>query len=127
VDAVLAAGLDEAVHVRAGHVHRARPEALPELVEAAEGGGLTSPDLRRVERDERLRQHGELHAVGGSAPQQAGRLLDGRPGVEDDGGGLDGGDADGRELGHDDAIVSSAEWGSPSPRSHRGRGSSTMR
>ena len=43
VDVVLGAGRGEPVRERAGHVHRVRPEPLPELVEAVEGGGGLRP------------------------------------------------------------------------------------
>src|SRR5262249_1094308 len=54
------AGGDEPRDERAVDVDRALPQAGPELVEALERAGPPGPGVRRVERHERLGQHGEL-------------------------------------------------------------------
>src|SRR2546428_12979407 len=56
VHGVLRAGGSELVDERPGHLHGALPHPLPQLVDAAEAGRRPRPAVRRVERDERLRQ-----------------------------------------------------------------------
>ena len=79
------------------------PHPLPELVEPTRpvhpgcGGG---PGVRRVERDECLRQHSEPGARRSDVGEQADSLRDRRLGIEDHGRRLDGGHTDGRKRGH---------------------------
>ena len=105
VNVVLGAGGGESVGEGAGHVHRVRPQPLPQFVEAVEGRRRLGPCPRRVQGHEGLGQHGELGAVGGGLADQADRLLHARLGVEDHGGRLDGCDPDGPELAHASILI----------------------
>src|ERR671915_284738 len=59
-EVVLATGLRQPVHRRSRHLDGALPHPLPQLVGAAEGRGLVRPRVRGIEREERLREDGEL-------------------------------------------------------------------
>ena len=100
---VAATCFGELVHERPGHVDRAGPHPVPELVEPERSvhlGGSGGPRVGRVERDEGLRQHGQLCARGGDIAEQADRFRNRGLGVEDHRGRLNGGDPNGGERGH---------------------------
>src|SRR6185295_11888331 len=86
--------------MRAGHVHRVGPQALPERIPPLKRRRISPPAVRRVQGYEGLREDGQLDSpVGGLGEQPAG-LLDRVFGLEDHGGGLDCRDADGGEASH---------------------------